>query len=256
MARQFNLQKDSIVEHSSENVYALAFGAHPDDVELSCGATLLKIIREGRSAAVCDLTKGELGTLGSAETRKNESEHAREIMGYSQRITLDLGDGKLWYNEKNLNAVISVIRRFRPTVVFANPTEERHPDHIKASRLIADAVYYAGLKQLITLDETGKVQEPHRPPHLFHYLQFRHIEPDIIIDVSDTFQASRAGVLAFGSQFYREGSEPETLISRKEFLTGLEARARYFGEQIGTMYGEGLLTTRTPGIRNFTGLFA
>lgn len=243
------------MNHTSENVYALAFGAHPDDVELACGATLLKIIHEGHRVAVCDLTKGELGTLGSAETRKAESEKACEVMGYAQRVSLDLGDGKLWYNEENLHAVIRVIRRFRPQVVFANPPDERHPDHIKASKLVSDAVYYAGLKQLATEDDAGNIQESHRPTHLFHYLQFKHIEPDIIVDISDTFEASRAGILAFGSQFYREGTKPATLINRKEFLTGLEARARYFGEQIGTMYGEGLLTTRTIAIKNFTGLF-
>ncbi|MBN1278410.1 MAG: bacillithiol biosynthesis deacetylase BshB1 [Chlorobiaceae bacterium] len=243
------------MEHSSEHVYALAFGAHPDDVELACGATLLKIMQEGNRVAVCDLTKGELGTLGSVETRNKEADKACAVMGYAHRVRLDLGDGKLWYNDENLHSVISIIRRFRPQVVFANPPDERHPDHIKASKLIADAVYYAGLKQLITHDDTRTAQKPHRPSHLFHYLQFKHIDPDIIIDISDTFERSRAGILAFGSQFYREGSEPETLINRKEFLTGLEARARYLGEQIGTMYGEGLLTTKIPAIRNFSALF-
>lgn len=242
------------MEQSSENVYAVAFGAHPDDVELACGATLLKIMREGRSVAVCDLTKGELGTLGTAETRKKEAEKAWIVMGYHDRVTLDLGDGKLFYSEENLHAVIRIIRRFRPTVVFANPPEERHPDHEKASKLVADAVYYSGLKQLIT-EDNGIRQTAHRPPYLFHYLQFKHLDPDIIVDISETFAPSRAGILSFSSQFYREGSEPETLINRKEFLTGLEARARYFGEQIGTLYGEGLLVTRTPTITNFSGLF-
>jgi bacillithiol biosynthesis deacetylase BshB1 len=239
---------------SSENVYALAFGAHPDDVELACGATLLKIINEGKRVAVCDLTRGELGTLGTAETRKAEAAEACRIMGYAKRVTLDLGDGKLFYTEENLHEVITLIRRFRPRVVFANPPDERHPDHMKASKLVTDAVYYAGLKQLVT-EENGFRQEAHRPSHLFFYVQFKHLNPDIIVDISETFGASRSGILAFGSQFYREGSEPETLINRKEFLTGLEARARYFGEQIGALYGEGLLVTRTPGITNFTGLF-
>lgn len=242
------------MEQSSEKVYALAFGAHPDDVELACGATLMKIMNEGGRVAVCDLTKGELGTLGSVETRRAEAEKARKVMGYSSRTTLDLGDGKLFYNEKNLASVVRIIRRFRPTAVFANPPDERHPDHMKASKLVADAVYYAGLRQLVT-EYDGEQQEAYRPGYLFYYLQFKHLNPDIIIDVSETFAPSRAGILAFSSQFSREGSEPETLINRKEFLTGLEARARYFGEQIGVMYGEGLLATKTPAIKSFTGLF-
>lgn len=251
---EYNILKEGVLEQSSEKVYALAFGAHPDDVELSCGAILLKIMNEGRRVAVCDLTKGELGTLGSVETRKAEAEKARLLMGYADRSGLDLGDGKLFYNEENLHAVIRVIRRFRPEVVFANPPDERHPDHMKASKLVADAVYYAGLRQLVT-EHDGRKQEAHRPPHLFHYLQFRHVNPDIIVDVSETFVPSRAGVLAFGSQFHREGTEPETLINRKEFLSGLEARARYFGEQIGALYGEGLLTTKVPRVGNFSALF-
>jgi bacillithiol biosynthesis deacetylase BshB1 len=244
------------LESSAEKVYALAFGAHPDDVELSCGATLLKIMSEGNSVAVCDLTRGEMGTLGTPETRRIESDAATEVMGYRYRTTLDLGDSKLFYNEENLAEIIRIIRHFRPDVVFANPPDERHPDHSKASKLVTDAFYYAGLQQLPTTMQ-GTVQKPYRPQHLLYYVQFRHIEPDIIVDVSKTFDASRKGVLAFGSQFYREGAteEPKTLIKRKEFLTGLEARARYFGEQIGVMYGEGFLLSGTLGINSFSAAF-
>lgn len=242
------------MRQSYEKVYALAFGAHPDDVELACGATLLKIMREGKRVAVCDLTKGELSTLGTTETRRIEAEKAAETMGYSNRTTLDLGDGKLLYTEENLLAIIRVIRRFKPDVVFANPPDERHPDHIKASKLVTEAVYYAGLRQLVT-EEQGRIQDAFRPANLFYYLQFKHLDPDIIVDVSETFLPSRNGILSFRSQFHREGIEPKTLISRKEFLTGLEARARYLGEQIGVLYGEGLLTTKTPAIRSFTGTF-
>jgi len=256
MEMNITIQTCCVLKQSSEKVYALAFGAHPDDVELACGATLLKIMKEGRRVAVCDLTRGELGTLGSIEIRKAEAEKARQIMGYAARVSLDLGDGKLFYNEENLNAIIRVIRRFRPEVVFANPPDERHPDHMKASKLVADAVYYAGLKRLVT-EENGRKQDAFRPTHLLYYLQFKHLDPDIIVDVTDTFEASRSGISAFGSQFYHEGAadEPATLINRKEFLTGLEARARYFGEQIGSLYGEGLLTTRTPGVTTFSTLF-
>ncbi|MBV5302813.1 MAG: bacillithiol biosynthesis deacetylase BshB1 [Chlorobium sp.] len=244
------------MEHSPDTVYALAFGAHPDDVELSCGATLLKIMSEGKNVAVCDLTKGEMGTHGTPETRKKEAATATSLMGYQSRATLDLGDSKLFHNEENIAEIIKVIRTFRPTVVFANPPDERHPDHIKASRLVTDACYYAGLQQLTTTIK-GRSQEPHRPKHLLYYIQFKHLDPNIIVDISKTFEASRKGVLAFGTQFFKEGTaeEPTTLIKRREFLTGLEARARYLGEQIGTLYGEGFKLSGTLGISSFTKVF-
>ncbi len=244
------------LESSAEKVYALAFGAHPDDVELACGATLLKIMSEGHQVAVCDLTRRERGTLGTPETRKSEAKDAAVVMGYQSRTTLDLGDSKLFYTEENLADIIRIIRHFRPNVVFANPPDERHPDHSKASKLVTDAFYYAGLQQLPTT-MNGSLQEAHRPQHLLYYIQFKHLEPDFIVDVSETFDASRKGVLAFGSQFYREGTteEPLTLIKRKEFLTGLDARARYFGEQIGVVFGEGFRLSGTLGIRSFSSLF-
>ncbi|TLU82451.1 MAG: bacillithiol biosynthesis deacetylase BshB1 [Chlorobium sp.] len=244
------------MKQSPETVYALAFGAHPDDVELSCGATLLKIINEGKNVAVCDLTKGEMGTLGTPETRKSEAAIATKLMGYQSRTTLNLGDSKLFNTEENIAEIIKVIRQLRPTVVFANSPEERHPDHVKASKLVTDACYYAGLQQLNTTIN-GKEQEPHRPKHLLYYIQFKHLEPDIIVDISETFEASRKGVLAFGSQFYKQGAseEPITMINRPEFLTGLEARARYFGEQIGALYGEGFKLSTILGIKLFTNTF-
>ncbi|NHQ60703.1 bacillithiol biosynthesis deacetylase BshB1 [Chlorobium sp. BLA1] len=243
-------------DRAAQKVYALAFGAHPDDVELSCGATLLKIIGEGRQVAVCDLTRGEMGTTGTPETRRAEADRAAAVMGYQCRTTLDLGDSKLFYTEENLAGIIRVIRAFRPEVVFCNPPDERHPDHSKSSKLVTDACYYAGLKQLET-SLNGSLQEAHRPHHLLYYIQFKHLEPQLIVDVSETFTASRKGVLAFASQFHREGTtgEPETLIKRPEFLTGLEARARYFGEQIGVTYGEGFRLSSTMAINSFSNAF-
>lgn len=237
-------------------MYALAFGAHPDDVELSCGATLLTLIDEGQPVAVCDLTQGEMGTAGTAETRRNESLEATRLMGYNERITLDLGDAKLHYHDESLREIITVIRRFQPSVVFANPPDERHPDHMKASRLIYDAVYYSGLKKIRTAFNS-KNQEPYRPKHLLYYMQFTHFNPSIIVDVSKTFERSRQGILAFGSQFYRERDliAPETMIQRKEFLTGLEARARYLGEQTGVRYGEGFVLPGPLGVTSLSTLF-
>jgi N-acetylglucosamine malate deacetylase 1 len=241
---------------SPKNIYALAFGAHPDDVELACGATLLKIIAEGESVAVCDLTRGEMGTLGTPETRRAEAEQATALMGYRCRTSLDLGDSKLFHTEENIAEIIKVIRQFRPSVVFANSPDERHPDHVKASKLVTDACYYSGLQQLATT-MNGEAQKPCRPKHILYYIQFKHLEPDLIVDISETFEASRKGVLAFGSQFYMEGKtkEAKTMIQRREFLTGLEARARYFGEQIGALYGEGFKLPAPIAIRSFTSVF-
>ncbi len=240
-----------------DTIYALAFGAHPDDVELACGATLLKLIAEGRQVAVCDLTRGEMGTLGTPETRRAEALEAKKIMGYSAREALDLGDSELFYTRENLHEIIRIIRKYRPITVFCNPPEERHPDHCKASRLVHDACYYAGLRHLETAID-GQPQQPHRPKHLLYYLQFMQLEPHIIVDVSETFAQSRLGVTAFGSQFYHENGgdgQPLTLINRKEFLTGLEARAHALGEQIGARYGEGFRLPRTLAVTNFSATF-
>jgi len=241
---------------SSEPVYALAFGAHPDDVELACGATLLKIMGEGHNVAVCDLTAGEMGTLGTTETRRLEAALATERMGYTAREQLDLGDSELFYSKENLNQIIRIIRKYQPETVFCNPPDERHPDHMKASRLVCDACYYAGLRKIETF--SGDLpQAAHRPRHLLCYIQFRQLDPDIIIDVSATFERSRSGIEAFGTQFHRKenSDEPQTMINRKEFLPGLEARARALGEQIGVMYGEGFLLPTPLGIGNFTSVF-
>jgi bacillithiol biosynthesis deacetylase BshB1 len=239
-----------------DKVYALAFGAHPDDVELACGATLLKIIDEGHRVAVCDLTGGEMGTLGTAETRRKEAELACQRMGYASREMLDLGDSELFYNKENLYKIIRIVRKYRPETVFCNPPDERHPDHMKASRLVYDACFYAGLRKIETsLD--GECQLPHRPRHLLYYIQFKQTDPDIVVDVSSTFERSRSGIEAFGSQFHRDekSNQPETMINRKEFLPGLEARARSLGEQIGVMYGEGFLRSGMLSVENFSGMF-
>lgn len=250
------IQKNADLDPASDTVYALAFGAHPDDVELSCGATLLKIIAEGRRVAVCDLTRGEMGTQGTPESRRQEALDAMAIMGYASREILDMGDSELFYTKENLRDIVRIVRRHRPAVVFCNPPQERHPDHMKASKLVHDACFYAGLQKFeTTLD--GQAQLPHRPRHLLYYIQFRQLEPDIIVDVSETFDHSRKGILAFGSQFRRDekSGAPVTLINRKEFLTGLEARAHALGEQIGARYGEGFVLSAPLGVNDFSGLF-
>lgn len=238
-----------------EPVYAVAFGAHPDDVEISCAATMLKLKMEGKSVVVCDLTEGEMGTRGSRQMRRKEAQAAAQVLGYQDRINLNLGDTRFLYSRENLLKIISVIRRYRPTVVFAPQPIERHPDHERAAKLIADACFYAGLLKLKT-KLNGRTQARHRPKFLFHYLQDRFTPPSFIVDVSDTFEASRQGILAFKSQFFNPLSkEPETYISRKEFLEALEARAKYFGELIGARYGEGFLYANILPVRRFSDVF-
>ena len=250
-----NIKKPDLTPQP-DKVYALAFGAHPDDVELSCGATLLKIMDEGLSVAVCDLTGGEMGTLGTMETRRKEAELACQRMGYASREMLNLGDSQLFYNQENLHQIIRIVRKYRPETVFCNPPDERHPDHMKASRLVYDACFYAGLRKIETTQE-GEIQLPHRPRHLLYYIQFKQTDPDFIVDVSSTFERSRSGIEAFGTQFHRDekSDQPVTMINRKEFLPGLKARARSFGEQIGAIYGEGFLLSSMLGVENFSGLF-
>lgn len=240
---------------SSNPVYALAFGAHPDDVELACAATMLKLHDEKKSVAICDLTEGEKGTRGTREIRQQEAQEAASWLGITERINLNLGDTTFENTRENRNKIISVIRYFQPTVVFATQPQERHPDHIRASQMITEACFYAGLQKIET-HWNNQPQMPHRPKHLLYYIQDRFAEPDVILDVSQTYEASRKAILAYKSQFFNpDSTEPETFISRKEFLEGLDAKARVFGEMIGVKYGEGFLIYRHLGIAIFSDVF-
>jgi bacillithiol biosynthesis deacetylase BshB1 len=240
---------------SSNPVYALAFGAHPDDVELACAATMLKLHHEKKSVAICDLTEGEKGTRGTREIRQREAQDAASQLGITERINLNLGDTTFENTFENRNKIISVIRYFQPMVVFATQPEERHPDHIRASQMITEACFYAGLQKIETY-WNNQPQTPHRPKHLLYYIQDRFAKPDVILDVSQTYEESRKAILAYKSQFFNPNStEPETFISRKEFLEGLDAKARVFGEMIGAKYGEGFLVYRHLGISTFSDVF-
>lgn len=242
-------------QRNPHQVYALAFGAHPDDVELACAATMLKLHHEKKSVAICDLTEGEKGTRGTRQIRRREAQDAATLLGISARVNLNLGDTTFQNTVENRNKIIAVIRHFQPTVVFTTQPEERHPDHMRASQMITEACFYAGLHKIQTKWK-GKLQEAHRPKYLLYYIQDRFTKPDIILDVSQTYEASRKAILAYKSQFFNPDSkEPETFISRKEFLEGLDAKARVFGEMIGVKYGEGFLVHRYLGIEVFSDVF-
>lgn len=242
-------------QRNSHQVYALAFGAHPDDVELACAATMLKLYHEKKSVAICDLTEGEKGTRGTKEIRRREAREAATLLGIAERKNLDLGDTTFQNSVENRDKIIAVIRYFQPTVVFATQPEERHPDHVRASQMITEACFYAGLRKIETR-WNNKKQEPHRPNYLLYYIQDRFAKPDFILDVSEAFEESRKAILAYKSQFFNpDSNEPETFISRKEFLEGLEAKARTYGEMIGVKYGEGFLLHRCLGISRFSDVF-
>lgn len=223
----------------------LAFGAHPDDVELACSGTLLKLIKEGKKVGIVDLTKGELGTRGTEFTREQESKNASNILGINSRENLDLGDGTFDLSLENKLKVIYAIRKYRPSIVLANAISDRHVDHPRAAQLVKEAFFLSGLKKIETKQE-GKVQDAYRPKHLFHYIQHHHIRPDFVIDVSAHQEKKIESVLAYKTQFYNPNQKgDETPISSERFLKFLDARAREMGEAIGVEYAEGY-TSSTP----------
>lgn len=221
------------------NLDVLAFAAHPDDTELSMGGTIAKLTASGLKVGVIDLSKGELGTRGSADTRRNESTKAGEILRLTHRENLSLKDGSLKFNDEYLKKIISKIRRYQPKILFAPYFNDRHPDHIGTSQLIKEAMFFSGVHKIVT-EENDRIQPPFRPEKLFYYMLTYEFKPTFIIDISETFETKMKAVLAYETQFHNpESTEPETFISKPNFLKFLEARAQYFGFKIGKDYGEG-----------------
>lgn len=228
----------------------LAFGAHPDDVELSAGATLIKLSASGKKTGIVDLTMGELGSRGSGELRLKEASKAAEIMGLSARENLKLADGFFEHDKPSLLAVVRMIRKYQPEIVLANAVSDRHPDHAKGAKLVAEACFLAGLLKIETKMD-GKAQGHWRPQAVYHYIQDHYIKPDIAVDVSDFVEQKMEAILAYGSQFYDPNSdEPETPISGKEFLDFIRSRMVQFGRPIGAQHAEGFTVQRTPGVNS------
>ncbi len=216
----------------------LIFAAHPDDAELSMGGTIIKLTKAGLSVGLIDLTRGELGTRGTPEIREAEAEEASKILGLTIRENLNLPDGKIKMNEEAMLKVVSMIRKFKPKILFAPYFNDRHPDHIGTSQIVKEAMFFTGLPKIITF-EAGKNQSAYRPLKLFYFMQTYQFEPKFIVDISDAFEDKMKSVLAFGTQFYNpESKEPETFISQPKFIKYLEARALAYGFQIGKGYGE------------------
>lgn len=229
----------------------LAIGAHPDDVELSCSGTLLKHMRLGYSVGLVDLTRGELGTRGTPEIRKQEAEAARLKMGAKVRINLGMPDGLFSHSPENLIKVVSAIRTFQPNLVLANALRDRHPDHGKGARLIAEACFLSGLRKIESFDENGEPQPAWRPRGVYHFIQDYHLTPDFVVDITEFIEAKMELVKTFKSQFYDPSSpEPDSPISGKDFLESLYAKARVFGRPAGVEYAEGFQVERVFGVNN------
>ena len=228
----------------------LAFGAHPDDVELSCAGTLLKHSKEGKKIGVVDLTNGELGTRGTPKIRLSEANASTRILGLSCRENINLADGFFELTRENKLAVIKIIRKYQPEIVLANAPSDRHPDHGRASQLVSESCFLSGLKKIST-KISGNEQLEWRPKFVYHYIQDRYIKPDFIVDITPHFEKKMEVILAFKSQFFNpESQEKETPISSKDFLKYIESRSREFGRTINCTYGEGFVTERTPGVDN------
>jgi N-acetylglucosamine malate deacetylase 1 len=234
----------------------LAIGAHPDDVELSCSGTLINEIKQGKKVGIVDLTQGELGTRGTVETRYTEAANAAMIMGVQVRENLKMRDGFFQNDEAHQLKLITAIRKYQPSIVIGNVLHDRHPDHGKGGKLIADSCFLSGLAKIETLDEAGNKQERWRPSYVLHYIQDWYHEPDLLIDISDVFDQRMQAIAAYTTQFKAadNSTEPQTYISTPDFFESIVARSRMFGKRIGVKYAEGFICEKKIGIRGLDAL--
>jgi len=232
----------------------LAIGAHPDDVELGCGATMAKEISLGKKVGILDLTRGELGTRGSAEIRDIEASNAAKILNVSVRENLAFADGFFANDKKHQLEIIKIIRKYKPAIVLCNAVDDRHIDHSKGSSLASDACFLSGLMKIET-KINGKKQDAWRPKQVYHYIQWKNIEPDFVVDVSDFIETKVNAVKAYSSQFYDPNSkEPNSPISSKNFLESIKYRAQDLGRLIGVEYAEGFTTERYAAVKSLDNL--
>lgn len=238
----------------------LAIGVHPDDVELSCSGTLLRHLAMGKTVGLLDLTRGELGTRGTAEIRDQEAAQAARMMGAAFRKNLRMADGFFAYTRENVLRIIEVIREHQPEIVLANALSDRHPDHGRAAKLTSDACFYSGLVKIETRNEQGELHERWRPKALYHYIQDHNLEPDFVVDITPYIDRKMELVMAFRSQFYNP-DDPEfekelsSPISGKQFKDFLRAKAQSYGREAGFDYAEGFNVARVPGVNNLFDLF-
>ncbi len=232
----------------------LAFGAHPDDVELGCGGSLIAAVAEGKKVGIIDLTEGELGTRGTASVRLKEASLAGEIIGATIRENLGMKDGFFVNDQAHQMAIIEIIRKYQPDIILCNAPEDRHPDHGRAAKLIADAAFLSGLVKIQTT-LNGVAQAAWRPTQVFHYIQSRNLTSNFVVDISAHMDKKMESILAHASQFYNPNSnEPNTFISSNSFLEFIKGRAKELGQQIGVQYAEGFISEKMIGIQSFDAL--
>jgi bacillithiol biosynthesis deacetylase BshB1 len=224
----------------------LVFGAHPDDVELGCGGTVIKLVEQGKKVAIIDLTRGELGTRGTAKRRNKECENATKILGVRVRENMDFKDGFFENDEGHKLALIKKIRDYQPEIVIANAPSDRHPDHGRASQIVVDACFLSGLEKVDTK------QKVWRPKAIYHYIQFNHLQPDFVIDISGQMEKKIEAVKTYKTQFFNADSkETETIISKKGFLESVKYRAQDLGRQANCEYAEGFISHQMLKVDSF-----
>ena len=235
----------------------LAIGVHPDDIELSCCGTLLHHISLGYTVGLLDLTRGELGSRGTAETRDVEAADAQLIIGAVVRENLGMADGFFAHNQENLLKIIGAIRKFKPKIVLANALDDRHPDHGRAAKLTADACFLSGLLKIETFDSQGKPQMAWRPDVVYHYMQDRSLKPDFVVDITPYAEKKLEAILAYKTQFYNPNDTegPKTPISGKNFLDSVQAKDRVSGRLINVEFGESFNTHRAVGVKNLFDIY-
>lgn len=235
----------------------LVFGAHPDDAELGAGGTIAKEVANGKKVGVIDLTRGELGTRGTAAIRDEEAAAAGKILGLTVRENMEFADG-FFLNDKNHQlAIIRKIRYYRPDIVLCNAVEDRHIDHARGSELVSDACFLSGLIKIDTKLEGGdQWQDAWRPKQVYHFIQWKNLEPDFVLDISGFIDKKMEAIEAYASQFYDpESKEPSTPISSKNFTESVAYRARDLGRIVGVEYAEGFTAERHIGVKRLGDIF-
>ncbi len=233
----------------------LAIAAHPDDAELACSGTILKHLKQGYKVGILDLTEGELGTRGNRLLRYEEANKSSQILGVHFRHNLNLGDGFFEINTNTLMKIIEILRFTQPEIVLANAPSDRHPDHGRASELASRACFLSGLPKIIS-HWNNQTQIAHRPKNVYHYIQDRNLNPDLIVDITEEFSTKLESIRAFSSQFYSPDSkEPTTPISTQDFFQFIEARAREFGRAIGVTYAEGFKIQKPIGVNDLFSIY-
>lgn len=234
----------------------LAFGVHPDDIELSCAGTLLVEKKNGKKVGIIDLTQGELGTRGTAASRKEEAEVSSRILEVEVRENLEMADGFFQNDKENQLKIITVLRKYRPEIILCNAPDDRHPDHGRSATLVHDAAFLSGLRKIETMWH-GKLQEAWRPAYVFNYIQDKYFEPTFLMDISPVIEQKIEAIKAYRTQFFSEGyksDEPQTYISSPEFLNSVINRSAMFGKIIGVKHAEGFISKKLIGINNFDSL--